>query len=59
MTAAQQPQLIIQAVGDLRSGQDPDPRRGQLDSQRNAVHPANDGLERLGGILALVEPGCT
>ena len=56
MTATQQSQMIIEAVGDFRGGKDTHPRRGQLDSQRDAVHPANDRLDRSGDILAQLEP---
>ena len=56
MTATQQSQLIIEAAGDFLSGKDTHPCRGQLDSQRDAVHPANDGLDRSSDILAQLEP---
>ena len=56
MTATQQSQMIIEAAGDFLSGKNTNPCRGQLDSQGNAVHPANDRLNRSGDILAQLEP---
>ena len=56
MTAAQQSQMIIEAVGDFRSGKNTSSCRGQLDSQGDAVHPADDRLNRSGDILAQLEP---
>ena len=56
MTATQQSQLIIEPVGNFLGGKDTNPCRGQLDSQGDAVHPANDRLNRSSGILAQLEP---
>jgi len=56
VTASQQSQMIIEAVGDFRSGKNANPCRGQLDSQRDAVHPANDRLNRSSDILVQLEP---
>ena len=56
MTATQQSQVIIEPVDDFLGGKDPHPRRGQLDGQRDAVHSANDRLDRSSGILAQLEP---
>ncbi len=56
MTATQQSQMIIEAAGDFLSGKDTNPCRGQLDSQGDAVHPANDRLDRSSDILAQREP---
>jgi hypothetical protein len=53
---ATQPQLIIEAAGDFLGGQNTNPRRGQLDSQGDTVHPANDRLNRSSDILAQLEP---
>ena len=46
MTATQQSQLIIEAAGNFLSGKDTNPCGGQLDGQGDAVHPANDRLDR-------------
>ena len=56
MTAAQQSQMIIEAAGNFLSGKNTHPCRGQLDSQGDAVHPANDRLDRSSDILAQLEP---
>ena len=56
MTATQQPQMIIEAGGNFLSGRNTDPCRGQFDSQGDAVHPANDRLNRSSDILAQLEP---
>src|SRR5260370_7431580 len=48
--------MIIEAAGNFLSGKNTNPCRGQLDSQGNAVHPANDGLNRSSDILAQLEP---
>ena len=56
MTATQQPQMIIEAVGDFLSGENTNPCRGQLDSQGDAVHLAHDRLDRSSDILAQLEP---
>ena len=55
MTATQQLQMIIEAVGDFCGGKHTNPCRGQLDSQGDAVHPANDRLDRCSDILAQLE----
>ena len=52
----QQPQVVIKPISDFLNGQNANPSRGQLDSERNAVHPANDRLNRAGDILAQLEP---
>ena len=56
MTATQQSQMIIKPISDFLDGKNADPSRGQLDSERDAVHFANDRLNRAGGILAQLEP---
>ncbi len=56
MTATQQPQMIIKPDGNFLSGKNTNPCRGQLDSQGDAVHPANDRLHRSSDILAQLEP---
>jgi hypothetical protein len=56
MTATQQPQTIIEATGNFLSGKITNPCRGQLDSQGDAVHPADDHLNRSSDILAQLEP---
>ena len=56
MTATQQSQMIIEAVGNFLSGKKTSPCRGQLNSQGDAVHPANDRLNCSRGILAQLEP---
>ena len=56
VTAEQQPELTIEAVGDLLGGEDPDPGCGQFDGQRDAIHPAHDGLEGAGAILTQLHP---
>src|ERR1700722_1228407 len=48
--------MIIEAAGNFLSGKNTNPCRGQFDSQRDAVHPANDRLNRSSDILAQVEP---
>jgi hypothetical protein len=55
-TATQQSQVIIEPVDNLLGRQDANPGRGQLDRQRDAVHPSNDRLHRSGGIVAQLEP---
>src|SRR5580693_3316563 len=47
--------MIIEAAGNFLSGKNTNPCRGQLDSQGDAVHPANDGLNRSSDILAQLE----
>ncbi|HEY2269749.1 MAG TPA: hypothetical protein VGI96_44520 [Streptosporangiaceae bacterium] len=56
MTVAQQPQVIIEPVGDFLSREDANPCRGQFDSQGDAVHPADDRLNGSSGIIARLEP---
>jgi hypothetical protein len=56
VTATQQSQLIIEAAGNFLSGKNTNPCRGQLDSQGDAVHPANDRLDRSCDILTQLEP---
>ena len=55
MTATQQSQMIIEAVGNFLSGKNTNPCGGQLDSQGDAVHPANYCLNRSSDILAQLE----
>ena len=56
MTATQQSQMIIEAIGDFLGGEDADPCGRQLDSQGDAVHPADDRLNRSSDVLAQLEP---
>src|ERR1700746_3269547 len=48
--------MIIEPVGDFCGGKHTNPCRGQLDSQGDAVHSANDRLDRYSDILAQLEP---
>jgi len=56
VTTTQQPQMIIEAAGDFLRRKNTNPCRGQLDSQGDAIHPANDRLNRSSDILAQLEP---
>ena len=48
--AGQQPQRMLQPLQDRLRRQQPDPRRSQLDRQRQAIQPAHDPGDR-GGVL--------
>ena len=48
--ADQEGEDVVQPLGQLGRGQDPHPRRGQLDGQRQAVEPLADG-GHLSGVL--------
>ncbi|GAA3095528.1 hypothetical protein GCM10020254_46000 [Streptomyces goshikiensis] len=50
--AGQEPEAVVEAVGDLARGQQPQPGRGQLDGEREAVQAGadlGDGVRVVGG----------
>ncbi len=57
VAAAQQPEPVVQPGRDLRHRQGPQPRRGQLQGQRQPVEGAADPQHRRGGVGVEGEPG--
>ena len=47
-TAGEEPEAIVESGGDLRRAHGHDPRRGELDRERNTVEPSTDLVHRLG-----------